>query len=284
MMQAIFLSARRVVSIARVTAAGLFRQPAAWVLLLAAALWLASAGFWSQLSQVEQAIFARDFFFEGLTLAATVLAIALTAPLLAEEKQRRTLELMFARPVRAWEFFMGKLAGVALVLAQAVLILLLVWMVFGDVPSSIAPVSSSPFSSLQQSADAFCLSEGGGCVLCGSMGRAAAVAWAKGVTIAAGVLVLAAISSSLVFVLTATALGYGAAHLFPIARQAWSSADAATWQQGLVWMCGALLPNLGAFDWPADAHAAALQVGYALLYAMLAIVAASFIFSFRERG
>jgi ABC-2 type transport system permease protein len=120
-----------------------FTTPLAWVVLFAFAS-LASLFFWLQLTEFERTLqrvlslgdraLAAQLDFNDLILGALYanlqLVLLFVMPLLtmravAEERQRKTLELLLTAPIRAWEIAAAKLSAVfVLVVVLAVFLLL----------------------------------------------------------------------------------------------------------------------------------------------------------------
>jgi ABC-type transport system involved in multi-copper enzyme maturation permease subunit len=61
--------------------------------------------------------FTADFGFGGMFFFGTILAIVMTAQLFFSELDNRTALPLLARPVRRWEFFLGKFLGAWALLA-----------------------------------------------------------------------------------------------------------------------------------------------------------------------
>ncbi len=65
----------------------------------------------------EQLKFEADFGFGAILLFGTILAVVMSAQLLFSEIDNRTALTMLAKPVRRWEFIVGKWVGLTLLLA-----------------------------------------------------------------------------------------------------------------------------------------------------------------------
>ncbi|MGF1483816.1 MAG: ABC transporter permease [Opitutales bacterium] len=65
----------------------------------------------------QQIKFVADFGFGAILLFGTILAVVMAAQLLYSEIDNRTALTMLAKPVRRWEFIVGKWLGLLLLLA-----------------------------------------------------------------------------------------------------------------------------------------------------------------------
>jgi len=73
-----------------------------------------------QLSLTDASRVTRDVGLAGISLLGSLTAIFLGVFLLYTEVQRRTIHVIIAKPIRRWEFVIGKYAGMAIVLSLLV--------------------------------------------------------------------------------------------------------------------------------------------------------------------
>lgn len=69
-----------------------------------------------EMSLAEEARVARDFGLAGMSLFGSVTAIVLGVLLLYNEIQKRTVHVILAKPIRRFEFVLGKYLGMAVTL------------------------------------------------------------------------------------------------------------------------------------------------------------------------
>jgi Cu-processing system permease protein len=75
-----------------------------------------------ELSLHEQARVARDVGLAGISIFGCVTAMVLGVSLLYNEVQRRTIHTILAKPLRRWEFVVGKYMGMAATLTVLVVL------------------------------------------------------------------------------------------------------------------------------------------------------------------
>lgn len=68
--------------------------------------------------------FLADFGFGGVFLFGSILAVVMTVQLFFSELDNRTALTLLARPVRRWEFFLGKFLGIQVLLGVFIAVLL----------------------------------------------------------------------------------------------------------------------------------------------------------------
>lgn len=78
------------------------------------------AVFVGELSRRDADRFARDIGLAGISLFGSLTAIFLGVFLLYTEVQRRTIHAIVCKPIRRWEFVVGKFTGMAVVLSVLV--------------------------------------------------------------------------------------------------------------------------------------------------------------------
>jgi Cu-processing system permease protein len=101
------------------------------LVMIAGALWLGS------ISLGEQARMMKDFGLVAVTLFGLIVAVFIAAGLVHKEVEKRTVFILFSKPVSRSAFITGKFFGLcatmAVVLAgMGVFLFLLVWLVAGD--------------------------------------------------------------------------------------------------------------------------------------------------------
>lgn len=95
------------------------------LLAFALALILSSLAL-AELSLREEARLTRDLGLAGVDLLSVIIAIFVGGNLLYKELHLRTIHTILSKPVRRWEFILGKYLGMALTLAAEIVLMGLV--------------------------------------------------------------------------------------------------------------------------------------------------------------
>ena len=114
-------SLNRVGVIAMNTLTEAVRQKVFNFFLIIGLVFIASASFFAQFSFGEQIKFIKDTCLGVISVISTLIAIVGTAQLLPSEVENRTIYTILAKPVRRFEFLLGKFMGSLLLLVLSVL-------------------------------------------------------------------------------------------------------------------------------------------------------------------
>jgi ABC-type Na+ efflux pump permease subunit len=114
-------SRTRIAAIAGNTVIELVRLKVFYVLLLFAILIIGSSAFMVNFSFQEQFQVLKDVSLGAMSIFTWLLAVLSTAMLLPREIEDRTLHTLLAKPVPRYEYLLGKLLGIMLVLLIATL-------------------------------------------------------------------------------------------------------------------------------------------------------------------
>ena len=223
--------------------------------MIIASLWLAS------ISLGQQGRLMIDFGLVAVTAFGVLVAVFVAASLLHKEVEKRTVFILFSKPVGRAEFIWGKFAGLCatmliVVMGMGVFLFLLTWLVTGVVSGWLLAASALIYLQvLVVMAVTIFFSTFASAILASVLGLC---------VFAAGQL-----SHN---VLSLTRLGHGVA------------------LRGLSWVVFAIVPNLSAVDLKAAAVGEAAprwsQVaswgGYLVAYMVIALVLASLVFRRRE--
>ncbi|MGH8094259.1 MAG: ABC transporter permease [Chthoniobacterales bacterium] len=107
----------RVAALTVNTFTGLVRLRVFYVLFLFALLLIGSSVFLAQLAFQEEFQILKDVSLGAMSLFSSLLAIVATAQLIPRDLEERTIHTILAKPVPRYEYLIGKLAGVLLLLA-----------------------------------------------------------------------------------------------------------------------------------------------------------------------
>ena len=116
-------SFRRVAAITTNTLTDLTRQKVFYVLLIFALVLIASSVVMAQLSFQQEFQILKDVSLGAISIFTSLLAIVATARLIPQDIEDRTVYTILAKPVPRFEYLLGKLTGVLLLLAISTLVM-----------------------------------------------------------------------------------------------------------------------------------------------------------------
>ena len=114
---------RRITAITAVTWTELVRLKVFYFLIIFALLVIGNSFFLARLSFEEEFQMLKDIALGAMSVFSSLLAILATATLLPKDIEDRTIYTVLAKPVSLTEYLLGKLSGVFLLLALAVLLM-----------------------------------------------------------------------------------------------------------------------------------------------------------------
>jgi ABC-type Na+ efflux pump permease subunit len=114
---------RRTAAIAAVTWTELVRLKVFYFLVIFALLVIGNSFFLARFSFEEEFQMLKDIALGAMSIFSSLIAILATATLLPKDVEDRTIYTILAKPVSRTEYLLGKLAGVFLLLALAVLLM-----------------------------------------------------------------------------------------------------------------------------------------------------------------
>jgi len=281
-------SLARVGTVAENTFIEAVRQKVYNILIVFALVVIASASFFSQFTFGEQLKFVKDFCLGALSVFGTMIAIVGTALLLPSEVENRTIYTILAKPVRRFEFLVGKYMGSVLLIFVS---LVLMCVMFGAalffkehrlVSDTLEEGRSVTEVEVQQAlrqqvqqirADA----------LDPDLVKAVVLIFVKLALLSAITLLVSTFSSSMIFNVTVALMILISGHLVGTAKEMWGDNAVALWLLAIV-------PDLGPFNVADDivlgnaipwAHVGMVAL-YGIIYLACVVAAAHFIFSDRE--
>src|SRR5204862_7643932 len=101
----------------------LTRQKVFYVLLIFALLLIGCSVFMARFTFQQEFQIRNDFSLGAMSIFTFLLAIVATARLIPQDIEDRTVYTILAKPVPRWEYLLGKLFGVLLLLAISVLVM-----------------------------------------------------------------------------------------------------------------------------------------------------------------
>src|SRR5438034_9897285 len=117
------LSLSRILTITRNTLIELTRLKVFYVLLVFGLLLIGSSIFMAQFSFQQEFQILKDVSLGAISIFTSLLAIVATARLLPQDLDDRILYTILAKPVPRFEYILGKIAGVLLLLAISTLVM-----------------------------------------------------------------------------------------------------------------------------------------------------------------
>src|SRR5437588_7159064 len=120
-------SPRRIGAITSNTLTDLTRQRAFYVLLIFGVFLIGSSVFMARFSFQQEFQILKDVSLGGMSILSSILAVVATARLLSQDIEDRTVYTILAKPVPRFEYLLGKLAGVLLLLAISLAVMSLMF-------------------------------------------------------------------------------------------------------------------------------------------------------------
>jgi ABC-2 type transport system permease protein len=275
----------RVIAVNTLTEA--VRQKVFNFFLIIGLVFIASASFFAQFTFGEQMKFIKDTCLGVISVISTLIAIVGTAQLLPSEVENRTIYTILAKPVRRFEFLLGKFFGSLLLL---VLSMLAMCILFGAVlwikeqgmirelsqtylGESQSAMADAQKQILQVQAEA----------MDKDLVKAVVVDLTKAILVASVTLLVSTFSTSLVFNVVVPFMVFVAGMLRGTAIEMWGG-------HKLLMAVSAIVPDFGLFNIADEinlgnvvpwSHVVSIII-YGLVRTVMMVVAAHLIFSQRE--
>lgn len=282
-------SGGRVLALAHNTLRELIRMRIFYFLLLFALLVIGSSLFTVQFSFQEQFQVLKDVGLGAISLFSWLLGLLCTALLIPKDLEDRTLYTILAKPVPRFEYLLGKLLGVFLVIAAAVGLMSLLFLGVLAVREQQLLAETARTTPPDQLADAL------------RVVRQSAFQWnlipgivliyTKALVCATLTLLISTFASSSVFTVLVSVVVYVMGHLQGIARDYWlAGGEASPVVKLMVGLVALVFPDLQLFN-VVDEIAAGKAVsavllwkvsGFGMLYTAIYLLLAQVFFSQKE--
>jgi ABC-type Na+ efflux pump permease subunit len=277
-------SLRRITAVAGNTFLEAVRQKVFAVLLIFALVLIYGASYFTEFSFQEQFKFLKDLGYASISLTGLLVGLLGASQLIPGEIERRTILTALCRPLRRWEFIVGKYLGLATLLAVMVAIMAIaVGGVLGWKEAQlIAREGSDPAvaEAIQKEArDPRLL-------------QAVLLVEMKLAVVAAVAVFFSTIATSTTFVMAMTLMVYLIGHLESVAREQWlESGEVASWMAKVFLAVVAfLVPDFNLYNLideiiagNAVAWRSTLEVtGYSAVYIAVLLTGASVLFEGRD--
>ena len=243
-------SLSRIGAIARTTFIELARLRVFYVLILFALVLIISSSFIARISFQQELQVTRDIALGAINFFLSMLAIVATAQLLPRDLEDRVIYSVLAKPVRRFEYMVGKFFGVfglpiISLLVMSVLCLAVIYLREGSaVRETMQQMTQSPPEELERA-----LTELHKAGVNQDLVFALLLTLTKAAVLASATLCISSFATSNIFTISAMAMFYLVGHLEAVARDYWLH------QHSVGWLIRAFLalviiffPDLQAFN------------------------------------
>ena len=285
-----FFSLRRVWAIATNTLLELVRLKVFYFLLIFAVLIIGGSFKLVEFSFQEQFQVLKDIALGAMSIFTWLLGMLATAMLLPKDQEDRTLYTILAKPVPRFEYLLGKLLGVLVMLAIALTLMSAVFMVvlYAREQTAILQVKGSTPPALLEAA----VAEIKAATFNWNLLPGIILIYLKSALFAAATLFISTFSSSWIFTIMISISVYLIGHLQGTARQFWLEGGAAHGPLTEVFLAGValLFPDLQLFSLVDDIAVGAAvpmalfgkSVALGSLYLVIYLLLGYFVFSQKE--
>ena len=285
-------SPARLIAIALNTLTELTRQKVFYVLLLFGLVLIGSSVFMAQFTFQQEFQILKDVSLGAMSIFSSLLAIIATARLISQDIEDRTIYTILAKPVPRFEYVLGKLFGVVLLLAisiAAMAVLFVAILYFRE--QSVLNQTAREMRSAPQEQLSAALNAIHGAGLSMSVFAGIAVIFLKACLFAALTLLVSTFATTSLFTIIVTVFVYFIGHLQATAREYWLGQQSAGWIAKVFLAIVVLIfPDLQAFNVVDDVVAgvmipAALLskiAGLGLFYIAIYTLTAIFVFYGKE--
>ena len=279
-------SFRRVLAIATNTLIDLTRQKVFYFVLIFALSLIGSSVFMARFSFQQEFQILKDVALGAMSIFTSLLAIIATARLIPQDVEDRTVYTILAKPVPRFEYVLGRLAGVLLLLAISTLIMSAMFLVvlFGReqavLHETARQMSSLPHEQLEDALRAVRSSALNIDILPGI-----GLIFVKACLLASLTLFVSTFATTNIFTIVVMVVIYFIGHLQATAREYWLQQSNLGWiKRAFLALVALLFPDLQAFNLVDDIVAGAaipltlflnvagLGVFYIAIYTLLAAV------------
>jgi ABC-type transport system involved in cytochrome c biogenesis permease component len=279
-------SFRRVAAITRNTLTELTRQKVFYVVLIFGLLLIGTSGFMAQLSFQQEFQVLKDVSLGAMSIFISLLAIVATARLLPQEIEDRTIYTILAKPVPRFEYLLGKLIGVLLLLAISIALMSALFAavlyareqtVLHETVRQISGLPAAQINETVQTIHAAAFST--------NLLPAIATIYLKGCLLASLTLFVSTFATTNIFTVVVMVFVYFIGHLQATAREYWLQEKSVGWlTRAFLAFVALVFPDLQAFNLVDDVVAGAviplplflntalLSFFYTAIYLLLAAV------------
>jgi ABC-type Na+ efflux pump permease subunit len=249
----------RIAAITANTFTELTRLKTFYVLLLFALLLIGNSIFLAHLTFQQEFQVLKDIALGSMSIFTSLLAVMATARLIPQDLEDRTIYTILAKPVPRFEYLLGKLAGVLLLLALSLIMMSALFYVVLNIREQIVlretmrQMSAAPPEQMAEAlrvvrASAFDL----------NLYPGIAIIYLKACLLASLTLFVSTFATTSIFTTLVVAFAYFIGHLQGIAREYWLQSNNSGWFTRLFLAVVTLLfPDLQLFNLADDIVAGA---------------------------
>jgi len=285
-------SFQRILAIAANTLTELTRQKVFYVLLIFALVLIGSSVFMARFSFQQEFQIMKDISLGAMSIFSSLLAIVATARLIPQDVDDRTIYTILAKPVPRFEYLLGKLLGVLLLLAISVALMSALFIVVlyvrehTVVSETLRQMSRAPREQMDGALNAVRAAGLNIDILAG-----VAVIYLKACLLAALTLFVSTFATTNIFTVMVMVFVYFIGHLQSTAREYWLEQQTTGWlTRAFLALVALIFPDLQAFNL-VDEIVAGVAIPLALLaktallgifYTVIYTLEATFVFYGKE--
>ena len=285
-------SFQRILAIAANTLTELTRQKVFYVLLIFALVLIGSSVFMARFSFQQEFQIMKDISLGAMSIFSSLLAIVATARLIPQDVDDRTIYTILAKAVPRFEYLLGKLLGVLLLLAISVVLMSALFIVVlyvreqTVVSETLRQMSGAPREQMDDALNAVRAAGLNIDILAG-----VAVIYLKACLLAALTLFVSTFATTNIFTVVVMVFVYFIGHLQSTAREYWLEQQTTGWlTRAFLALVALIFPDLQAFNL-VDEIVAGVAIPLALLantallgifYTGIYTLAATFVFYGKE--
>jgi ABC-type Na+ efflux pump permease subunit len=240
----------RVFAITRNTLTELTRQKAFYILLIFALVLIGSSVFLARFTFQQEFQILKDVSLGAMSIFTSVLAIVATARLIPQDVEDRTAYTILAKPVPRFEYLLGKLAGVLLLLAISTLVMggmFLAVLYFREQAALQETARQFAHAPQDQLLDALRSIRASALQI--NLLPGIAVIYLKACLLAALTLFVSTFATTNIFTIAVMAFVYFIGHLQATAREYWLHEQNVTWfTRAFLAIVALLFPDLQSFN------------------------------------
>lgn len=240
----------RVLAITTNTLIELAWQKVFYVLLIFALMLIGSSVFMTRFTFQQEFQILKDVSLGAMSIFTSVLAIVATARLIPQDMEDRTLYTILAKPVPRYEYVLGKLLGVLLLLAISIAVMAILFtaiLYFREqslLDQTWRQMRSGPPGQVDDALNSIRAAGLNNDIFIGI-----AVIFLKASLLAALTLFISTFATTNIFTIVVMVFVYFIAHLEPIAREYWLQQPHAGWlTRGFLALITLIFPDLQAFN------------------------------------
>jgi ABC-2 type transport system permease protein len=282
----------RLLAVAMNTLTELARQRVFYVLLLFALVLIGSSVFMARFTFQQEFQILKDVSLGAMSIFSSLLAIVASARLISQDIEDRTIYTILAKPVPRFEYVLGKLLGVVLLLAISIAIMAVLFaalLYFREQSVLNETAREMNRAPQEQLSDALTAIRAAGLNM--NIFAGVAVIFLKACLLAALTLLVSTFATTNVFTIIVMVFVYLIGHLQATAREYWLEQQGGGWiAKSFLAIIALIFPDLQAFNVVDDVVAGVTiplamlskTAGLGFFYIAIYTLAAIFVFYGKE--